>query len=859
MFNSASMYLLLGLNVLNFHFGDSTNSEEVNARIKQGIDEFVTVTPSETKILNRYYYDIKIQNLNVQTYIVNKSICTHTDSVNTNPTHDFKANAFFIFINCEFAYWLKYKLISIIETTPIISNNANSNDLIESLTTKLKFKELVIIIDVLVNRLNVLINYKPQMYLSNETTVLHVLYILQFKIIYFKTLVSQNKKFTNTDDIVVREFLDIINTIQQFMLVNCSPENLNLTTDVMTDKTKSHSYVVETNYLRIFKKPEIVSFLNLISFLKDTNINNFGEDDILLNRLVLNDNTLINTAKIVLYGEGQRLSLKDIYKRLTESYDIELVYFYMKSVLNTIIVLIHSLLEIKLIDAQIVSDDDKDKLSNILQRFKMIPGKFPKILTDYVETLLTTANSKMTVDQILTYLKHEYSEAFETVKLRNLDEFASVFCFLMKLLDFEEEFAHFNKYFKILNNEYGRNYIPFIVESNVRQYIRPTNYLEKVENTTSISTECNYIKNVYLLWGLVANNFNELLKNKIVSFRPIPLLSVTCDKYNEIKRYFFKTIEANKSDQNILRIAYNAFTIMVNVKCVNDTRNVENLQRVAFQNMAELNRYAIKYCRETEQNHGFLIQHNLSEVDLQDPETIKLQISTYLNVPLQSLDVDILPVHSYFDLGQLYYAHVQDSKVVEKFGEFIKFNWKGEFGDIHHIYKIASSNIAINYRFLYAFYDVIFKMYLVAYFYEIKNVYNNYLKTENVSAVPVEDAKTYTEIVDSFSEKVFPKTMRPFVARLKGFANELLSPQITENYVKFKFNRFEEEFMEHFINIENEKKENIGTSVSLIKFSDNIKFITDEVNESVRKLYKKYLLLHRPNENEQVWGEYLSI
>lgn len=793
---------------------------------------------------------------------ITKRIYAYNNAHKENNSPSYTFNMLHMFMSCEIGRWIKNKIYFLIEDIPLLMNfndpAVNSNQFIESFNDKSLFKKIVSYLDIFIYKLRIFVDVKSLPAYSNETTILRMLYLLKFKIRFFYSL-KEKKSFEKTDDIVIRELLEIINKIQNFMLCNCSVDDLpyfNLDADI---KKELYGYSIDTvdTTLKINEMISNTSFLDLKTDICSV-------DQMLLRSIVNpidsadNAKTCISNsiryARIVLTGEKDRTSINDIYSRIEQTYDIEIIYFYQKSVLNILILVLHNTLNTLFLKPR---NELVMIVLNVQQKMEKHYWKYPKVLYGYIDYLSIAVDTWLTPDQILAHLKYDISDLFDSIKLLDFNDNCSFEEFTNAILESENDFECFNELFKVLQDEYNKQYTPFIVDSSVRKYVRPTRITGVDRRYKNKSDMCVYVNALYSYCVNLTDTLNKSIHDRSDN-KNNQSMNIACDKFDFIKDFFFRIIGSDKADLDFLKIAYNSFMVMVNVKCKRDELYSDHVQRTMFLIMTELNDYGLKHCRSQSDSVGFLIHQNIDLEDLNELVEAKKTSADLINTTPTNLDGKIPHSdYSFYDLNDMYSRYVNMSNIFPKYKQFMTIYWKGETMSFNDICKYAGSSITLNYRFLYAFFDIYFTYIIAAFFFEID--YLNKMWELPFDIMSDDDLNSYSKSLESFSETFFPKTLHPLIGKIKSFARDIHQQNIKREFFAHKSKMIENEFADHHIifdrSIDLKKNHDLDDWATCFStFSQNISTIVKELNDKVKIVLGKYLLIHKFNENEQAWG-----
>lgn len=893
MLSNVNGYFLFILCVTKIQIGVLYIPDVQKAKVIDVVANKIHVLPvaqnNAERSVDRFFSNIFIEReerqekIIIKIYTRNNSSTLYNFDVTFSPTY--KLNVLYTCMNCEFGRWITHALFDLIKYLPVYYQTEFKFDgygrefekKFNAMNVKLRI--LAENIDRFIQILFTLIYVEPHTVSSNETTVLHALYALKFKIKYFETLHNkfENRTFdiknksldkvkgsNRTDNVVIAECLKVINAVRKFVFTNCHSYDSEFFPESTTDKKIFNAYSVKSNNNEN-------DFINaLLDTAADLQLvhspeNRCSTDQFLLKSVVMqNKNTyyytnpygvsyIIGEATVFLAGEKVPTTVNGILERIQLSYDIELIFFYQKSVLNTIMEVVYSKIKALFARSLYLSVDSQEYLLKIREKLKTHPGAFPKSLTDYFDCLVSASTLPINhILQTLNNLKRTATDWFSSIQLPtsidfSLDEFLDI------IIERERDFACFNEMFEFLSEEYDRNYMPFLVESSVRHFIRPTKNRDIVGDITDNSNECNYIDRMYSLCAEITFALNNAENYDTNSAEGDDCMWQADEKFQRAKRYFLMTLDSGTKDHNILKIAYDSLMTIINVKVLDKTSYSDNYKRAVYLLMAELNEYFLKYCVCPRERFGLSIFQNRNISDIGDRRVTENVISRFLQKPLEALHRPITD-YSYLDLHDFFSNSVRKSNVITRYESVIMYYWKGEKTNFNEMYGHVDSRTALNFRFFYSFYDFFFKFYIAAYYFEV-NEFFIYLKTEmrkniDILREPITDTNVieYKETVGKFSEIYFPKTLRPFIVNIKCFSKELIDDGITIEHKEYMSKQIEKEFNAFFIVIERNNKNTSNVNEKHVKA--DLLFIINELVTLVKNVFHQYLMLHKYNENE---------
>lgn len=795
-----------------------------------------------------------------------------------------RLNILFITASCEFGRWIKNKLYNIIRIMPVLYHTVfidseydhefeNNYEEIDK-----DLNGIADNIDRFIHILYTLVNAEPFTVSSNENTILRASYALKFKIVYLKSLHARDGK--RTDELVVRECLDVINEVQSFTLSNCPSAKVDSDGRAANDTQRLYGYGINlAMFNRLDEFFEQIACLKLEyesrkrctaeqillrSILKDgdgsDSVNNVESENVPKYCIA----RAINGSTITLADEEGGMTVNTIYSLLEKSYAIEVLYFYQKSVLNVVMSIMHSVIKSSLTECtQDALDGVKRFITKTRNDMKPTIEKFPKTLTDYFDV---SVDFTVTSDRLLNDLESNAADRHSTVQLPvwvsriSLGELEE---FVVKIIENANDFECFNEVFEFLSVECELYYVPFIAQSNVRRHIRPTENRYIFSKTINNSNECDYVDSMYSLIVETTFTLNNITSYELGADERKRYVNSAKRKFQRIEMFYSVILDIGLRDHDILKIAYGALINVVNTKLVDENDRWHNVERTLFLFMTDLNGYAIKYCTSSSERLGLLLHQNLNIFGIGKLSATKKTITKLSRAPPSSLnDQRSFLDHSQFDLTFLFDNYVRNTKVFDVYENIIMYYWKGEKKTFKQMYGHATSSITLNARFLYAFYDGFFKFYVAAFYYEVNEFFSKIRDNMTLQAKRADlNIELFTKTASSLSEMYFPQTLRPFIIKLKRFALRIVEPNSTPDRIAYQesvSSQLRSELNTFFIVFENNpKNEANGNCFNQLlsvfaEKKNHLQYIIKDISDSVKLVFEHYKKLHEYDESEKL-------
>lgn len=857
----------IGFFLFYFHmvrFGNSIISVEQSSKIHRAIEQFVNVSQVSIndESVSPHIYNVSFCNEQKTNKCFSFNIYAHSLSVNKYEASMSKLNIFYVCASCMFAVWTKNWLFILIKKLPLfyyskLMNSEHTNAI------KIKFKkkyqiELLKILE-FVNKfirvLSILKNIEPHSVLSNETIVLQTLYVLKLKMYYFEIFYEDFSSLENTDDVFIRECLDIINAFQSFILTNCQEKDAPLSEESKRDKRKLFGYTISV----VNFEHSSTKMLNALETIFNLNFELFNSclvPQILLKVLIFKDSARTHaladeTGNANIYlKNGKSISISKMFLRVSEKYDIEEIYFYMKSLMGIIMKLILSKTELLL--STTVEVTCAMKTFRDIQAF-LTPEKYPSDIIDFFDYLVSA--SELPVSIIISKIRHDNREKYNHIELLNISNDVSLENFMQQISMIDDHLACFTELFHFLRSVLERPYIPLIANKNNRQFILPT-----LKQIITRDHNCGFIDSVYMLCLKIVVTLEYVNHVEMDKKERTKFMQKVSVYFGTLKKYFLTIVETKRiGNHNVLKIAYDAAIVLVNMKFEKEILHLENHYRTVYWLMTVLNGYGIAYCSTPPNRFGYMLYDNVKLFALLNlNKNGKMNTDTAKIIGIAPETFDELPRldYDYLNLKKLYEEFVKKSLVFHTYENIIKFYWKGEKKSIAQFYSHVMSPIALNSRFLYAFYDLYFKFHIAAFYYEIDLLYQGYLKNQNSINLNYEKINVYKSKVARFSEENFPEFLRPFIIKLKMFALSLLNHvNLSPDNMKFLSKQFAQEIKEWHIEFESEAIKQSNPKECFLRGKNVSEFINLIIKaESTLNMFfnKYYVVLHKYDDDEIV-------
>lgn len=749
---------------------------------------------------NNYLSFLKVDNEQNVIYEYDSEPDTSKDLYNT-------FNKFYTLMSCKFANWTHFELFKFITRFPLSQKfNIEIHDsfLKENVD---RVEELKVIAENVRRFINILQYFRSISKSYYDTSLLKTLLLLQFKI-HFLMSFQNSINFTNleevntSDDVIIYIIFEIINSIQNFSRLNCLQK---------LDQMINYTNIMKQNYddqtinsiqigLNIDKFFEIIKQFNLEP------VTHCYAEKYLLENIVANSSKDVNLSEIsdaLVSWKKKTVSIKDMFNRVQESFDLELILWYQKSIFKTIIKLIcYKILiileSILIVNYLIFPDDIIDTFDKI--NTQILPEIKQNVSTDCIGCFTRFAIKQSYVTGELEncfYVIRDYyktitdiviiTEANNTSELNEsyINHKCSLFQkFINYIILYSVSLKCFNNLYKFLHSEYDQKYyIPFqnnpmkidnIVNndytvSSVKRY-----QSNLVNGFKKFNDQCDCINNLRNLCVEEQIYFKILVNKKNAEGK---FLSIIQHNLMLIKEWSILKIEQYtiNNDRDILEVAYSLYIIL---NCDHHF-NQYNIEKLLFTVMTYLNSYAIEHCEPTTIN--YLMFGYIDFAYHKDFKISKEQLKSFIR-KLKSSHTD-KPKNSnikLLDVLYFYNEHVNNKVIFTAYEKVFKFYWKGRKKNIKQIFDSIKWTI-LSPSHVYAFYDVYFKFIIIALYIELTIIFDDLkLKYENEEKNH-KDFQKYDSFRSLFNTCLMENNYPPYFS---GLLNEI------KLLLKYVFNEF---------------------------------------------------------------------
>lgn len=806
---------------------------------------------------------------------------------------NFKVNACYYALSCYFADWTTKQLHNFLQEFPlfyqrkflntkydlIFKNNVNAFLLI----IKYFFRYVKMFVNILSGLIDLYrLNLNNLYY--NDTTILKSLLSLEIKMNCILSVNDKNQsEFIESDMVIIREMLEVFNTIQSFSIMNCETQpRLN------SEDSEFYGYsFIQNKYDNETILSDIISIFG----------NNYASevcsvDQTFLEHIVENDNISVQIFDAKLIIGSSLLSIKDIYEKIRPTYDIDNIYWYLTSVITTIMKLIYYKILCILQTQEYISNDITNKIKVLNSK---ISEKIPTIVVDgftLLSIIYDDGNNSMDdkINKLFNFYRSMDNISIEDInlwfninlinptkhtargknKMYDLNEAEitessnintddiDLTIFLTKLIDNFDDLICFNRYYKYLHNEYHEYNVPLSQLTNMKLISINNNNNNNIE----YNEVCMFIFDMYVFCYEAITSLNKAIdKESLKNDDYFKHINNTLRTIKDIQHYFFTVIKTNNKDIDFLIIAHNIVIILENQQKITEFTSCHNLKRIINLIMIELNYYGIQYCSLPKYN--FLLINNANFIQFRTNIGKELFGEEIKYLDNGHLDFSTTKPQDYNCLNVDYLCNIlaKNSNIFIKIRNNLKVPWKGKLLNIQNICEDIMY-LFLNPRNLCALYDIIFKIHIVLAFVEIMKIYNPLINV--LRSMPEIEYTENLEIqqpnknIESSSQKRLPKFFsRPYLERLKvvknkpKVINDSKDKTTSEEIINLNFlssNNFPEKF-NHLIHDINDrlayitlpKNKNKFTSVHFIDDLNKIKTEIVNLNIAINENTETYL------------------
>lgn len=672
-------------------------------------------------------------------------------------------HAFYTTVSCKFSQWTIHQVYGLLKLVPLFDrNNGRSIDdgaLVapykESIST---FKTVVDkYVDRFVRILNDILDTNSDVLYYSDTTILKTLVSLQVHTHYAPL---QNERSDDDAHVLpaIRSILSDMTALQRFRLMNCS--------ETPSDSDNSHlsgywirfdgAAVDIEEFLSGMEKTKSEPSAPLACSVTQTLLENFVT-------LSTNDEISLDILNAeVMDTKTNKISVREILKRIEKEHDVEMISSYQNSVLTTIIKIISSNI-MRFLQEPIVYSAEISECTVLINQINTTISKITYLPLCLVNGF-TILNAALKISQ--TDIKESYTSLSSTglgeIEL-SVTNVKNEMIYLRKMFHVLShninDLQCVRQYFKCLYDEHKRYHVPFIEDEN---NFRPIVLADKMHSSENL---CNFIISIYWMCLQCFLPSNSCTNNEKSTDK-----TNNCQKVweliNTVKTYFLLIIKNETDDLGFLQMSYNIAMVLVNIRQPSkNSNNFFGLQKSLEVIMSHLYSIELKYC--TSENSNLLLFYNIKFMKF---DLIQQSIHSFFEKnlrcyePSHILSLDVQPSYNNFiSVAYLYNRSIELSDFFKKYENNIRIYWEGTLKTVKNIFK-EFLDFSLNPKNVYALYDIYFKFNITAVYYEIINILDTYEKDQNFINVVF---KKVPLILTYFEYNNFPKELKQFILNIK--------------------------------------------------------------------------------------------
>lgn len=760
-----------------------------------GLENNVKLSTSE----NRHIKEVSIGKNDIKSAILMYQTKKIEEPVENENLNLYTTNAFYVAISCKFSNWTIMSIYNFIKVCPLFYQN-DIRSFIEQIKPHFdkSIQTLKRFVDTNVERfirlLNKFIDADSKASYYKDTSILKALITFKLKM-HFISLENEAQQTENeiSDVEKIRLILEEMTVLQKVLSMNCADlPNGNKYPQVYgywiptyhvqgTGKVDNVKISVGDNDT-IFKEIEVF----FVEFYQTTKLVSFNypycevkymflENIVAIN---LNDQISIDISNaVVKTTDTETMLIKDFLQLAKVSYDVDIILLYQNAVLTTIIKLIFS----KVIEIMV----KQESLSvEIINTIKTLQNDLPNLSSDFIQGLkliakLNDSDSSITMQDIKYFYSSMENIEFKEFNLTPSSIYNNPTDYLNHLMERlnnnYNDLRYYNSQFMYLNYVHDKYYTPS-VKSKIS--LLSTDITKNLEQTNE---NCNLVLKMYTACFEAIRflkKFDSESNYSAVAFK------LRCFERSKkllwvINNSIFDMIERNEKDSEILNMTYNIAIILANTRVeTNNHMRSYTLHRVFNMVLTELNSYALKYCKPP--NFNFLLFNNIAF------NTIGMDDSMPKPAKIISKDKTSVENYEFMSAKYLFKTFIENSKVFNYYEEVIKFYWKGKLETVHEIYNDAIV-FTLNSRQLYALYDIYFKFYIAAIYFEINSIIlknsDGKIKNKKLSKIK----KIWKNVLPTF----FPREMESLITDITTLLysslmeTDTIQTKIDENFKEF--------------------------------------------------------------------------
>jgi len=578
---------------------------------------------------------------------------------------------------------------------------------------------------------------------------------------------------------IMQVILNEMNEIQRSLVFNCL--------HFIIDGSSSHfyGYYIQNSYQKRLLRTD---FLNSVTYSIGLTVGTVSEcslSQILLEVFIPQSEENSTDFKRNIFATNvsitddassteKTVTIENIYNHIKTTYDSEAIFVYQDSVIATIMKIISK----QVLECSRISNFDiYSILSEIKEMYNIISfdvTNFPKYLVDgfTIWYKIYYNYGDLGLDELQHF--HDSLTAIklpENTETKPFEKIAYLKTILKEVTNAIVSLQCFQESYRSLHDKHQKYYVPFI---NSKKALFQ-NY--SVKDNQHSKHVCKFAINIYSLC-FQAKMFNQNVKDKFYSGiegnDKLKIRFVSALK--NLRHYFLLLIKKGLEDERLLKMAYTIAPILANAMARTYFNHWE-VNNALHLVMVDMNSIGLQYCQTSKGNFllfnkiNFFEMGNKKLIDKAMNEFYKYSVNNFEESDLNVTSID-MKEFEYFHVNYLYENFIKNSSTVRIYENIIKFYWDGQTQSIRYIYEDSQKSLKNSHNF-YALFDLYFKFFVAAVYYEIKVVYeSNNLNEINFKAAEIIGNCT-------FAKYTFPRALHSLIGDVNDFMN-LLSKRGTE-------------------------------------------------------------------------------
>lgn len=733
---------------------------------------------------------------------------------------------FYVCMNCKFAAWIRNELYRFTGFFPLsfYTLHMNVQNGILKVILNATFDILENIMEHVERFISILFNFINTLkYISLiDTSILKSLWSLRLKLNFIETLRhlinKQNDDYLimlddiyASEAIVIRIILEVINSIERFMALNCSIPSFYYNNKEFVDEKMASDESNQNDSIEKFL--EDIQPLNLeISETNRCRLREILFESIMEKSSTDSISSEIGNAKWV---RGSKfVYIKDVYERLKYSHSPEVIFLYQQLVFKTIVQLICS----KVMDFYGENEGNLpnaavDKFETIreqvLSKYPSLPIEFTNFFRLLESEKNYSGNRTEFVEKLSVYMSNDIDigtssspkpgDFDETNRALNGNGAAdpspksSLSDFMAKITNVRDWHCFFQTY-ELFHTEYGRYYYPAANRPNdVQCFLRPVlrdggvrdaaannRMLEKYFGMRATADDEPYHGGCAPVQRSRIDGADEGCK-LVTGLYHYCRVAVGADDPAEARAVLEyvadRLVEAadRAADRHwsrpILRTAYDVVPLLETYAAgLSDGGRLDELRRRLLRAVtAVLDDCALDVCRPPGNN--FTLFNNTAPG--RDLAAVRRQIESSLAALSHG---SAARPRNFHDFRNLYAIVTGAGDAFRQYERYVTIGWKGASTDVDTVLRHLKS-IVTDPTYLYGFYDIVVKYLVAALFFEISS-YVEYMallrreRDDRVDQLTRDNCEKYHSNHENlFTDETFPDSLDYLKNSLKNYLN----------------------------------------------------------------------------------------